>query len=184
MRKLWGDDIIKLTHLNIHKDWSRNVFRKKLEISKCHNFLISYPIFIIFAPICREIFTAFFWNYGDSGLDFPFKYKTKVNTWDNRLKLMSWPGRFQCKLLLIYAKILYARRFHDSSGVCGINSFEFGYGCFQNPGFRMSYRPHQCGWMVKTHAYSCLHCLFENGLFIPFDLCDKTLPHIMFTPSQ
>ena len=48
----------QLTHLNIHKDWSRNVFGKKF--SKCHNFLISYPIFIIFAPICREIFTLSF----------------------------------------------------------------------------------------------------------------------------
>ena len=27
---------------------------------KCYNFLISYPIFIIFAPICREIFTLSF----------------------------------------------------------------------------------------------------------------------------
>ena len=27
---------------------------------KCHNFLISYPIFIIFAPICGEIFTLSF----------------------------------------------------------------------------------------------------------------------------
>ena len=50
----------QLTHLNIHKDWSRNVFPKKCEISKCHNFLISYPIFIIFAPICREIFMLSF----------------------------------------------------------------------------------------------------------------------------
>ena len=33
---------------------------KKCEISKCHNFLISYPIFIIFAPICREIFMLSF----------------------------------------------------------------------------------------------------------------------------
>ena len=31
------------------------MFSEKCEISKCHNFLISYPIFIIFAPICREI---------------------------------------------------------------------------------------------------------------------------------
>ena len=39
----------QLAHLNIHKDWSRNVFRKKCEISKCHIFLIFHPIFIIFS---------------------------------------------------------------------------------------------------------------------------------------
>ena len=33
----------------------QEMFSEKCEISKCHNFLISYPIFIIFAPICREI---------------------------------------------------------------------------------------------------------------------------------
>ena len=38
----------------------KKCFPKKCEISKCHNFLISYPIFIIFAPICREIFTLSF----------------------------------------------------------------------------------------------------------------------------
>ena len=36
------------------------MFSEKCEISKCHNFLISYPIFIIFAPICREIFILSF----------------------------------------------------------------------------------------------------------------------------
>ena len=35
----------------------KKCFPKKYEILICHNFLISYPIFIIFAPICREIFT-------------------------------------------------------------------------------------------------------------------------------
>ena len=57
--KLWGDDITNSLILNIHKDWSRNVFQKKCEISKCHNFLISYSIFIIFAPICRGNFLLF-----------------------------------------------------------------------------------------------------------------------------
>ena len=38
----------------------KKCFPKKCEISKCHNFLISYPIFIIFAPICGEIFTLSF----------------------------------------------------------------------------------------------------------------------------
>ena len=32
----------------------KKCFPKECEISKCHNFLISYPIFIIFAPFCRE----------------------------------------------------------------------------------------------------------------------------------
>ena len=53
----WHD---QLTHLNIHKDWSRSVFRKKCEISKCHIFLISYPIFIIFSLFCREKLTLSF----------------------------------------------------------------------------------------------------------------------------
>ena len=38
----------------------KKCFPKKWEISKCHNFLISYPIFIMFAPICGEIFTLSF----------------------------------------------------------------------------------------------------------------------------
>ena len=38
----------------------KKCFPEKIEISKCHNFLISYPIFIIFAPICRDIFTLSF----------------------------------------------------------------------------------------------------------------------------
>ena len=50
----------QLAHLNIHKDWSRNVFRKNVKFQNGLNFLISYPIFIIFAPICREIFTLSF----------------------------------------------------------------------------------------------------------------------------
>ena len=38
-----------IAHLNIHKyDWSSQCFPQKCEISKCHYFLISYPIFIIF----------------------------------------------------------------------------------------------------------------------------------------
>ena len=36
------------------------MFSEKCEISKCRHFLISYPIFIIFAPICMEIFTLSF----------------------------------------------------------------------------------------------------------------------------
>ena len=55
----------------IHKDWSRNVFRKKLKFQNVTTSLWSYPIFIIFAPICREIL-LFLLNYGNSGLDFPF----------------------------------------------------------------------------------------------------------------
>ena len=50
----------QLAHLNIHKDWSRSVFRKKNEISKCHIFLISHPIFIIFSLFCRKKFTLSF----------------------------------------------------------------------------------------------------------------------------
>ena len=43
-----------------HRRAFSKCFPKKCEISKCHSFLISYPIFIIFAPICREIFTLSF----------------------------------------------------------------------------------------------------------------------------
>ena len=50
----------QLAHLNIHKDWSRNVFPKKLEISKCHIFLISHPIFIIFSLFYRKKCTLSF----------------------------------------------------------------------------------------------------------------------------
>ena len=50
----------QLAHLNIHKDWSRSVFREKCEISKCHIFLISHPIFIIFSLFCRKKCTLSF----------------------------------------------------------------------------------------------------------------------------
>ena len=51
----------QLTHLNIHKDWSRNVFRKNVKFQNVTTlFNISYPIFIMFAPICREIFMLSF----------------------------------------------------------------------------------------------------------------------------
>ena len=49
------------THsFEIHKDWSRNVFRKNLKFQNVTTSWISYPIFIIFAPICRGIFTLSF----------------------------------------------------------------------------------------------------------------------------
>ena len=38
----------------------KKCFLKKCEILKCHNFLISYPIFIIFAPIYGKNFTLSF----------------------------------------------------------------------------------------------------------------------------
>ena len=38
----------------------KKCFPKKFEISKCHNFLISYPIFIIFVPYCRGKFSLSF----------------------------------------------------------------------------------------------------------------------------
>ena len=50
----------QLAHLNIHKDWSRNVFRKNVKFQKCHIFLISHPIFIIFSLLCRIFFFIFF----------------------------------------------------------------------------------------------------------------------------
>ena len=69
-----------LTQLNIHKDWSRSVFRKygKFQNVLC-NFLISYPNFIIFVSFCREFFSSFFLNYCNFGPDFPFKKEKKWN---------------------------------------------------------------------------------------------------------
>ena len=57
--KLWGNDITN-SLIWIFIRTGQEMFSEKCEISKCHNFLISYPIFIIFAPICREIFTLSF----------------------------------------------------------------------------------------------------------------------------
>ena len=75
----------QLAHLNIHKDWSRNVSWKKCEISKCHNFLISYPIFIIFALFCREYFS----------LSFKF---FKILVWISSLRSKVLVSRFRCIL--------------------------------------------------------------------------------------
>ena len=55
--KLWGDDITNSLIWIFIRTGQEMFFEK---ISKCHNFLISYPIVIIFAPICREIFTLSF----------------------------------------------------------------------------------------------------------------------------
>ena len=92
-RKLWGDDIIN-SLIWIFIRTGQEMFSEKMwNFQKCHNFLISYPIFIIFAPICREIFYAFFWNYGDSGLDFPFKASRSRSTYKIRTCqiLTTWP---------------------------------------------------------------------------------------------
>ena len=58
--KLWGDDITNSLIWIFIRDLVKKCFPNKCENSKCHNFLISYPIFIIFEPICREIFTFSF----------------------------------------------------------------------------------------------------------------------------
>ena len=58
--KLWGDDITNSLIWIFIRTGQEMFSRKKCEISKCHNFLISYPIFIIFAPICGGIFTLSF----------------------------------------------------------------------------------------------------------------------------
>ena len=55
-RKLWGDDIIN-SLIWIFIRTGQEMFSEKIW---SHNFLISYPIFIIFAPICREIFMLSF----------------------------------------------------------------------------------------------------------------------------
>ena len=62
--KLWGDEIIW-----IFISTGQEMFSEK-NWNLCHNFLISYPIFIIFEPICREIFTL---SFEIIKLDFPFK---------------------------------------------------------------------------------------------------------------
>ena len=50
----------QLAHLNIHKDWSRNVFRKNVKFQNVIYFLISHPIFIIFSLFCRKKCTLSF----------------------------------------------------------------------------------------------------------------------------
>ena len=57
--KLWGDDITN-SLIWIFIRTGQEMFSENMWNSKCHNFLISYPICIIFAPICREIFTLSF----------------------------------------------------------------------------------------------------------------------------
>ena len=61
-----------LTLLNIHRDWSRTVFQKYGKFQISINFLISYPIFMIIVPFCRNIF-LFLWNEDNFGLDFLFR---------------------------------------------------------------------------------------------------------------
>ena len=39
-----------------------------LEMSEIHNFLISYPIFMIFVPFCRDFYILY--NQNNFGLDF------------------------------------------------------------------------------------------------------------------
>ena len=65
--KLWGHDIIN-SHLNIHKDFKK-CFPKKCEINSTSLFLI------IFKFLQTGKFLLFIWNYGNSGLDFPFKHR-------------------------------------------------------------------------------------------------------------
>ena len=72
-RKLWGDDIIN-SFIWIFIRTGQEVFSEKSEISKCHNFPLSYPIFIIFALFCREFFFFLFQNLLNSGVDFIFNW--------------------------------------------------------------------------------------------------------------
>ena len=59
--KLWGDEIIN-SLIWIFIRTGQEVFSEenKIEISKCHIFLISHPIFIIFSLFCRKQCTLSF----------------------------------------------------------------------------------------------------------------------------
>ena len=57
--KLWGDDIIN-SLISIFIRTGQEMFSEKMWISKCHIFLISHPIFIIFSLFCRKKFTLSF----------------------------------------------------------------------------------------------------------------------------
>ena len=62
----------QLAHLNIHKDWSRNVSWKNVKFQN-----VITPLFLIrFSSFLHQSvgkFLFFLWIYGNSGLDFPFK---------------------------------------------------------------------------------------------------------------
>ena len=58
-RKLWGDDIIN-SLIWIFIRTGQEMFSEKIWNFKLSQLPYSYPIFIIFAPICREIFMLSF----------------------------------------------------------------------------------------------------------------------------
>ena len=82
-RKLWGHDIIN-SLIWIFIRTGQEMFSEKMWNFKCHNFLTSYPIFIIFAPICRKIFMLSFeimvildWTSPLSSLEWSSVYNTE-----------------------------------------------------------------------------------------------------------
>ena len=58
--KLWGDDITNSLIWIFIRTGQEMFSDKNVKFQNVTSFLISYPIFIIFAPICREIFTLSF----------------------------------------------------------------------------------------------------------------------------
>ena len=62
-----------LTEMNIHKDWSRTVFRKYRKFQKFITSLFFLSDFHNFVPFCRDHFSLFLWNDVHFGPDFLFK---------------------------------------------------------------------------------------------------------------
>ena len=77
--KLWGDDITNSLISIFIRTGQEMFFRKNLKFQNVTTSLFLIWIFIMFAPICREIFMLSFENYDDSGLDFPFKGPMECN---------------------------------------------------------------------------------------------------------
>ena len=71
--KLRGDDITNSLIWIFIRTGQWNGFPKKCEISNCHNFLTLLIRFASFLHQSVGKFLLFLWNYGNSGLDFPFK---------------------------------------------------------------------------------------------------------------
>ena len=72
--QLWGDDIIN-SLIWIFRRTGQEVFSEKCEISKCHIFLISHPIFIIFSLFCRKKCTLSF------KIDLILEWISPLNNW-------------------------------------------------------------------------------------------------------
>ena len=119
----------QLTHLNIHKDWSRNVFWKNVKFQN-----VTTSLFLIrFSSFLHQSVTKFLLfllkrGYGNSGLDFPFK---DCNFWVRLYAANQRPNR-QCSY-----RILNQDRMILSKGETGYvlkaQILGFHLWCFKSP---------------------------------------------------